>query len=120
MQWVLYKNWSGAVNGKQIRVPVSSSTGLPALGPSLSAIHLPVGTICRVINVFPANATDFPGYVKFAGHEQSLAYALEIEISKSAVPEHIWKQIINAHVSADYIQLVVVRKIADLMEIGVG
>jgi len=49
-----------------------------------------------------------------------LAYALEIEISKSAVPEHIWKQIINAHVSADYIQLVVVRKIADLMEIGVG
>lgn len=115
MAWVPYRAWAGAVSNARIRVPLTSRMGITVYGPSMTPMSLSPGAIGMVRNVL-TGARAKPSYVKFPG-QLNLNYALEIEVTRALNSATVWAGFSNAHMNGDKAMVVVLRYIADALEI---
>lgn len=115
MAWVTYRTWAGAVTDMQIRVPLSLRNGIAAYGPSFTALTLLPGAIGTILNVLP-DMRSKPSYVKFSG-QLNWVYAVEVEVTRAMNTAHVWGAFANAHMNGGKATVVILRNVADTLEI---
>ena len=115
MTWVSYRTWAGDMTDRQIRVPLSLRNGIAAYGPSVTPLTLLAGAIGTVLGVL-AGGRSKPSYVKFPGH-LNWAYALEVEVTRAMNSALVWGALSNAHMNGGKATVVILRNVADTLEI---
>jgi hypothetical protein len=112
--WISYRQWSGSVVGRRIRVP-TRSLHVGVFGPSLVTHDLRAGAIGHIKDILRENVP-FPRYVNFAGLKPDLSFAAEVRIERRENPEIVWKDL-KPLTDQDSALFVVTRPILDGMEI---
>lgn len=117
MPWINYSLWNGAVNGKRVRVPTAERAAVPAYGCSINPLSMRPGTIGHLTNIL-AERSAKPDFVKFPG-QIDWSFAAVLTVRRADNPGVLWQDFVTSLMTGDESQVVVPRKVLDLMEIEV-
>lgn len=117
MPWVSYRQWNGAVNGKRVRVPIALRSGIAAYGSSMNPLTMRAGTVGQVTNIL-AERSAKPDFVRFPG-PLDCSFAAILTVRQADNPGVLWQDFVSAQMSGGEAQVVVPRKVLDVMEIEV-
>lgn len=115
MGWTIYRNWSGAVTGRTIRVPQAMRLGIAAYGPSANPLTLRAGAVGTIVNVLPAGA-GAPSYVKFKG-PIPWGLAAEVTIARARNADVVWRDLATVAMTGAEARVVIPRNVLDNLEI---
>lgn len=115
MPWMTYAKWSGPVVGRRLRVP-ERVLSVRSFGPSTIALSLRSGATGRIFDVLRENARA-PGYVRFRTARLNFTHAVELRIERGENSDVVWRDLSNAQMREDIIEVVILYADACRMEI---
>lgn len=113
--WMTYARWSGPVVGRRLRVPVAALT-IRSFGLSPQPLGLRSGASGRIKNILPENARA-PDYVRFQTARLNFTHAVELRIERGENSDVVWRDLWNAQMNAEFIEVVILYPDACRMEI---
>lgn len=115
MPWMTYAKWSGPVVGRRLRVP-GGVLSVRSFGQSQMPLSLRSGATGRILNVLRENAPA-PDYVRFRTARLNFTHAVELRIERGENSDVVWRDLWNAQMREDVIEVVILHTDACRMEI---